>query len=77
MLGVSASASVLSKNIQDLFLLRLTGLISLHSKDSPESSPTPEFQSVNSSVLSELGIRILTLVLPSMEICIDIPFIVS
>ena len=77
MLGVSASASVLSKNIQDLFLLGLTGLISLHSKDSQESSSTPEFESVNSSVLSELGIRILTLVLPSMDICIEIPFIVS
>ena len=31
-IGVSASASVLSMNIQDCFTLRLTGLISLQSK---------------------------------------------
>ena len=43
--GVSASASVLSMNIQDWFLLGLTGLI----------SPTPQFQSISSYVLSFLS----------------------
>ena len=51
---VSASASVLPMNIQDWFPLGLTGLISLQSKDSQESSPTPQFKSINSSVLSFL-----------------------
>ena len=40
---VSASTSVLPMNIQDWFPLGLTGLISLLSKDSQESSPTPGF----------------------------------
>ena len=40
-LEASASASVLPKNIQDCFHLGLTGLISLQSRDSQESSPTP------------------------------------
>ena len=39
--SISASASVLPKNIQDCFHLGLTGLISLQSRDSQESSPTP------------------------------------
>ena len=51
---VSASASVLPMNIQDWFPLGLTGWISLQSKDSQESSPTPQFKSINSSVLSFL-----------------------
>ena len=50
----SASASVLPKNIQDWFPLGWTGLISLQSRDSQESSPTPQFKSINSSVLSFL-----------------------
>ena len=37
-IGISASASVLPMNIQDCFLLGLTGWISLLSKDSQESS---------------------------------------
>ena len=49
-----ASASVLPMNIQDWFPLGLTGLISLLSKDSQESSPTPKFESINFSVLSFL-----------------------
>ena len=53
-IGLSASASVLPKNIQDWFPLGLTGWISLQSKDSQESSPTPQFKSINSSVLSFL-----------------------
>ena len=53
-IGVSASASALSMNIQDWFHLGLTGLISLQSKDSQESSPTPQYKSINSSALSFL-----------------------
>ena len=51
---VSASASVLLMKIQDCFPLGLTGLISLQSRDSPESSPTPEFKSINTLMLSLL-----------------------
>ena len=50
-IGASASTSVLPMNIQGWFLLGLTGLISLQSRDSQESSPTPQFKSINSSVL--------------------------
>ena len=41
--GASASASVLPMNIQDWFLLGLTGLISLQSEGPQESSPTPQY----------------------------------
>ena len=51
-IGASASALVLPINTQDWFPLGLTGLISLQSKDSQESSPTPQFKS--SSALSLL-----------------------
>ena len=51
-IGVSASASVIPVNIQDWFPLGWTGWISLQSRDSQESSPTPQFKSINSSVLS-------------------------
>ena len=50
----SASASVLPMNIQDWFPLGLTGLISLRSKGSHESSPAPQFKSINSLELSLL-----------------------
>ena len=53
-IGASASASVLPMNIQGWFPLGLTGLISLQSRDSQESSPTPQFKSINSSVLNLL-----------------------
>ena len=53
-IGVSASASVLPINIQDWFPLEWTGCISLLSGDSQESSPTPQFKSINSSALSLL-----------------------
>ena len=53
-IGVSASASVLPMNIQDWFPLGWTGWISLPSKDSQESSPTPQFKSINSLALSFL-----------------------
>ena len=51
---VSDSASVLPVNIQDWFPLGWTGWISLLSRDSQESSSTPQFKSINSSALSFL-----------------------
>ena len=57
-IGVSASASVLPMNIQDWFPLGWTGWISLQSKGL--TSPTPEFKSINSSVLSFLYSATLT-----------------
>ena len=53
-IGVSISASVLPTNIQDQFLLGWTDWISLQSRGSQESSPMPQFRSINSSVLSFL-----------------------
>ena len=50
----SVSASVLPMNIQDWSPLVWTGLISLQFKGLSESSPTPQFKSINSSVLSFL-----------------------
>ena len=47
--SIWVSASVLSLNIQGYFPLGLIGLISL------QSSPTPQFQSINSSVISFLN----------------------
>ena len=46
-IGASASASILPINIHVLFPLGLTGLISLLSRDSEESSPTPQFKSIS------------------------------
>ena len=53
-IGVSVSTSVLAMNIQDLFPLGLTGLVSLQPRDSQESSPTPQFKGFNYSVPSFL-----------------------
>ena len=53
-IGVSASASVLPMNIQDWFPLGLTGWSPFSPRDSQESSPTPQFKSINSSMLSFL-----------------------
>ena len=53
-IGTSVSASVLPMNIQDWFPLGGTGLVSLSSRDSQESSPTPQFESINSLALSLL-----------------------
>ena len=50
-MGTSASASVLPMNIQGWYPLVLTGLISFLSKGQ-ESSPAPQFESINSSALS-------------------------
>ena len=60
-IGVSVLASVLPKNTQDWSPLGWTGLISLQSKDSQESSPTPQFKIINSSVSSFLYSLTLTL----------------
>ena len=53
-IGISASTSVLSMNIQGWFPLGLTGLISLQSRDSQESSPAPQLETINSWALSLL-----------------------
>ena len=49
--GVSVSALVLSKKSQGWSPSEWTGWISLQSKGLSESSPTPQFKSINSSVL--------------------------
>ena len=59
-IGVSVSASVLPMNIQDWFPLGWTGLISLQSKGLSRSSPTSQFKSINSLVLSFLHSPTLT-----------------
>ena len=53
-IGVSASTSILPMNTQDWSPLGWTGWISLQSKDSQESSSTPQFKSINSSALTFL-----------------------
>ena len=52
--GVSALASILPMNIQDWSPLGWNGWLSLSSRDSQESSPTPQFKNISSSVLSFL-----------------------
>ena len=52
-IGISASASVLSMNIQDWFHLGLTGS-PWYPRDSQVSSPTPQFKSISSSMFSFL-----------------------
>ena len=59
-IGASASASVLPMNIQDWFPLGLTVWSSCSPRDSQESSPTPQFKSVNSSVLRFLYVPTFT-----------------
>ena len=49
---IGASASILLMNSQGWLPLGLTGLISLLSKDSQESSPAPQFEGISSSALS-------------------------
>ena len=50
-IGVSASASVLLVNIQDWFLQDWLVWSPCSPRDSQESSPTPQFKSISSSVL--------------------------
>ena len=59
-IGVSASTSVFPINTQDWSPLGWTGWISCSPRDSQESSPTPQFKSINSSVLSFLQSPTLT-----------------
>ena len=59
-IGVSASASVLPKNTQDWSPLGWTGWSPCSPRDSQESSPTPQFKSINSSALSFLHSPALT-----------------
>ena len=59
-IGVSASASVLPMNTQGWSPLGWTGWIPCSPRDSQESSPTPQFKSINSSVLSLLHSPTLT-----------------
>ena len=49
--SIGASASILTENIQCWFPLGLTGLSSLLSKDSQESSSAPQLESIIYSVL--------------------------
>ena len=58
--GVSALGSFLPKKSQGWSPSEWTGWISLQSKDSKESSPTPQFKSINSSALSLLHSPTLT-----------------
>ena len=53
-IGVSASTSVLPMNTQDWSPLGWTGGPPCSPRHSQESSPTPQFKSINSSVLSFL-----------------------
>ena len=52
--SIGASASVLPMNIQDWFPLGWTGGSPCCPMDSQESSPTPQFKSINSLALSFL-----------------------
>ena len=58
--GVSALASFLPKNTQGWSPLEWTGRSPCSPRDSQESSPTPQFKSINSSVLSLLHSPTLT-----------------
>ena len=58
--GVSALASFLPKNTQGWSPLEWTGWISLQSKGLSRVSPTPQFKSINSSMLSFLHSPTLT-----------------
>ena len=58
--SIGVSTSVLPVNTQDWSPLEQTGWISLQSKDSQESSSTPQFKSINSLALSFLHSPTLT-----------------
>ena len=53
-IGASASASVLPRSMQCWFPLRLTDFISLPFKEAQESSPAPQFKSINTLALGLL-----------------------
>ena len=56
-IGVSASTSVLPMNTQDWSPLGWTGWFSCSPSDPEESSATPQFRSINSSMLSFLSTK--------------------
>ena len=59
-IGVSALASVLPMNTQDWSPLEWAGWMPFSPRDSQESSPTPQFKSINSQNLSFLHSPTLT-----------------
>ena len=59
-IGASVSASILPMNIQDWFPLGLTGWSPYSPRNSQESSPTPQFKIINSSMLSLFYCPVLT-----------------
>ena len=59
-IGVSSLSSIFPMTIQGWFPLGLTGWISLQPKDSQESSPTPQFKSINFLAFSFLYSPMLT-----------------
>ena len=59
-IGVSASTSVFPMNIHDFFPLGLTRWSPFSPRDFQESSPTPQFKSINSLALSFLHSPTLT-----------------
>ena len=59
-IGALTSVSLLPMNIQDWFPLGRTGLISLQSWGSQESSLTPQFKSINTLPVSLLYVSALT-----------------
>ena len=59
-IGVSAPKPVIPMNIQDWIPLWWAGWISFSPRDSQESSPTPQFKSINSYALSFLHSPTLT-----------------
>ena len=61
-IGVSASTTALPVNTQDWSPLGQTGWISCSPGDSQESSPPPQFKSINSSALSFLYSLTLTFI---------------
>ena len=67
--GASASASVLSRNIQGWFPLGLTGLISLPSKELSKVFQAPQFESISSLALSLLYGPVLTSVHNYLKNC--------
>ena len=57
--GVSVSASVLPMNIQELIFFRIDWFDLLSVQGTPKSLlPTPQFKSINSSVLSFLIVQL-------------------
>ena len=66
-IGVSASTSVLPVNTQDWSPLEWTGGSPCCPRDSQESSPTPQFKSINSSALSFLYSPTLTSICDDWE----------